>query len=156
MKLRTTALARIALATLKNSPLTKAHPSARRLTRTTENMRIAEKPQHIDLIDLLIGRDRQMGYENGSHVEANVEVIREYLISEFKGFEVTEKKDVSLSYMFTVTKSADERYQLKIFWAQLADKSNTPERTKKRLVTDDVAGRMKGKSQGEYFLWGKH
>ena len=97
-----------------------------------------------------------MGYENGSHVEANVEVIREYLIREFKGFEVTEKKDVPLSYMFTVMKSADERYQLKIFWPQLSDKSNTPERTKKRLVTDDVAGRMKGKSQGEYFLWGKH
>ena len=33
---------------------------------------------------------------------------------------------------------------------------NTPERTKKRLVTDDVAGRMKGKSQGEHFWWGKH
>ena len=93
---------------------------------------------------------------NDPRVEANVEVIREYLCVEFKGFEVTEKKDVPLSYMFTVTKSADERYQLRIFWPQLSDKSNTPERTQKRLVTDDVAGRMKGKSQGEYFLWGKH
>ena len=97
-----------------------------------------------------------MSNVDDSHVKANVEVIREYLTSEFKGFEVTEKKDVPLSYMFTATKSADERYQLKIFWPQLSDKSNTPERTKKRLVTDDVAGRMKGKSQGEYFLWGKH
>jgi hypothetical protein len=89
-------------------------------------------------------------------VEANVEVIREYLCVEFKGFEVTEKKDVPVSYTFTVTKSADERYQLKIYWAQLSDKNNTPERTKKSLVTDDVVGRMKGKSQGEYFLWGKY
>ena len=97
-----------------------------------------------------------MSNVDDSHVKANVEVIREYLTSEFKGFEVTEKKDVPVSYMFTVTKSADEQYQLKIFWPQLSDKSNTPERTKKRLVTDDVAGRMKGKSQGEYFLWGKH
>jgi hypothetical protein len=90
---------------------------------------------------------------NNPRVEANVEVIREYLCVEFKGFEVTEKKDVPDSYMFTVTRSADERYQLKIYWTQLSDKSNTPERTKKCLVTDDVAGRMKGKSQGEYFLW---
>jgi hypothetical protein len=97
-----------------------------------------------------------MSNVDDSHVKANVEVIREYLTSEFKGFEVTEKKDVPVSYMFAATKSADERYQLKIFWPQLSDKSNTPERTKKRLVTDDVAGRMKGKSQGEYFLWGKH
>jgi hypothetical protein len=97
-----------------------------------------------------------MSNVDDSHVKANVEVIREYLTSEFKGFEVTEKKDVPVSYMFTVTKSADEQYQLKIFWPQLSDKGNTPERTQKRLVTDDVAGRMKGKSQGEYFMWGKH
>ena len=97
-----------------------------------------------------------MSNEDNPHVEANVEIIREYLTSEFKGFEVTEKKDIPVSCMFTVTKSADERYQLKIFWPQLSDKSNTPEKTKKRLVTDDVAGRMRGKSQGEYFLWGKH
>ena len=95
-----------------------------------------------------------MSNEDNPHIKANVEVIREYLCVEFKGFEVTEKNDVPVSWMFTVTKSADERYQLKIFWAQLSDKSNTPERIKKRLVTDDVAGRMKGKSQGEYFLWG--
>ena len=52
-----------------------------------------------------------MSNVDDSHVKANVEVIREYLTSEFKGFEVTEKKDVPVSYMFTVMKSADERYQ---------------------------------------------
>ncbi|RPH81022.1 MAG: hypothetical protein EHM80_03665 [Nitrospiraceae bacterium] len=97
-----------------------------------------------------------MSNEDDSHVEANVEVIREYLRGQFKWFELTEKKDVPLSYTFTVTKSADERYQLKVFWPQLSDTSNTPKWTKQRLVTDDVAGRMKGRSQGEYFLWGKH
>jgi len=45
---------------------------------------------------------------------------------------------------------------LKVYWAQLSDQSLTPERTQQRLVADDVAGRMKGKSQGEYFQWGKH
>ncbi|HXC67241.1 MAG TPA: hypothetical protein VN638_07465 [Nitrospiraceae bacterium] len=91
-----------------------------------------------------------------THVEKNQEVIREYLIGQFKGFELTDTPDRPNSHTFIVTKSSDERYKLKVSWRQLSDESNTPERTKDRLVTDDVAGRMKGKSQGEYFSWGKH
>jgi hypothetical protein len=74
-------------------------------------------------------------------------------VQEFKGFGLTEKPDAPLSYTFTMTRSADEEYKLKVYWSQLADQSHTPERTKKRLVADDVAGRMRGKSQGEYFTW---
>jgi len=91
-----------------------------------------------------------------AYIEANLEVIREYLMDQFKWFEVTEKSDGPLSHTFTVMKSSDERYQLKVLWPQLSDDSNTPERTQQRLVTDDVAGRMKGKSQGEYFSWGTY
>ena len=97
-----------------------------------------------------------MSNEDNPHVEANLEVIREYLRSQFKWFELTEKRDAPLSYTFTVTKSSDERYKLKVSWPQLSDKSHTPKKTEQRLVTDDVAGRMKGKSQGEYFSWGIH
>ena len=97
-----------------------------------------------------------MSNENKARIEANLEVIREYLIGQFKGFELTDTPDRPISHKFTVTKSSDERYRLKVSWPQLSDQSNTPERTKQRLVTDDVAGRMKGKSQGEYFWWGKH
>lgn len=96
-----------------------------------------------------------MSNENKAHIEANLEVIREYLIGQFKGFELTEKRDRPLEYTFTVTKSSDERYQVKVTWPQISDQSTTPEITHQRLVTDDVAGRMKGKSQGEYFSWGK-
>jgi hypothetical protein len=96
-----------------------------------------------------------MSNENKAHIEANLEVIREYLEIQFKGFEVTETRDRQLAYTFTVTKSADERYQLKVSWPQISDQSNTPEITKQRLMAVDVAGRMKGKSQGEYFSWGK-
>jgi hypothetical protein len=82
-------------------------------------------------------------------MEANLEVVREYLEIQFKGFELTETRDRPLVYTFTVTKSADERYQVKVSWPQLlSDQSNTPERTQQHLVTDDVAGRMRGKSQG--------
>ena len=97
-----------------------------------------------------------MSNENKAHIEANLEVIREYLGKQFKGFELTEKGDGPLAYTFAVTKSSDERYQLKVSWLQLSDQSNTPEWTEQRLVMDDVAGRMKGKSQGEYFWWGKY
>ena len=89
------------------------------------------------------------------HVEANLEIIREYLRIQFKGFGLTEKPDAQRSHTLTVTKSADQQYHLKVYWSQLSDQSNTPESTQQRLVTDDVAGRMKGKSQGEYFSWGK-
>jgi hypothetical protein len=97
-----------------------------------------------------------MSNENNAHIEANLEVIRVYLIDQFKGFELTDTPNHPLSHTFTATKSSEERYQVKVSWGQLADESNTPKRTKQRLVTDDVAGRMRGKSQGEYFSWGKY
>jgi hypothetical protein len=92
-----------------------------------------------------------MRKEDEAHIEANLEVIREYLCIQFKGFGLTEKPDAPRSHTFTVTKSADQQYHLKVYWSQLSDQSNTPESTKQCLVTDDVAGRMRGKSQGEYF-----
>jgi hypothetical protein len=96
-----------------------------------------------------------MSHDNTAHIEANLEVVREYLVGQFKGFEIAEKQDRPLAYSFTVTRSSDERYQVKVWGPQLSDVGNTPESTKRRLVTDDVAGRMKGRSQGEYFAWGK-
>lgn len=97
----------------------------------------------------------RMSHDNTAHLEANLEVVREYLVGQFKGFEITEKQDRPLAYSFTVTRSSDERYQVKVSGLQLSDIGNTPESTKRRLITDNVAGRMKGQSQGEYFSWGK-
>jgi hypothetical protein len=97
-----------------------------------------------------------MSDDNNAHIEANLEVIREYLEIQFKGFGLTDKPDAPRSHTFVVTKSSDQEYKLKVYWAQLSDQSHTPEKTQQRLVADDVAGRMKGKSQGEYFSWGKH
>ena len=97
-----------------------------------------------------------MNNENNAHIEGNLEVIREYLRIEFKGFEVIDKVEAPFGHLFTVTKSSDERYQLKVALTQLSAPSNTPEKTKRRLVTDDVSGRMRGKSQGESFSWGKY
>ena len=96
-----------------------------------------------------------MSNGNKAHIEANLEVIRLYLIAKFKGFDLTDTPNHPVSHTFTATKSSDERYQLKVSWRQLSDDSISPEQTKQRLVTDDVAGRMRGKPQGEYFSWGK-
>ena len=101
-------------------------------------------------------RDDLKSNEDDSHVQANMEVIREYLCRQFKGFGLTEQANAPLSYTFTMTRSSDEEYKLKVYSSQLSDRSHTPERTQQRLVTDDVAGRMRGKSQGEYFTWRQH
>jgi len=91
--------------------------------------------------------------EDKAHIDAILEVIREYLVGQFKGFAITDTADLPISHMFTMTKSEDERYRLKVTWPQLSNPSNTPEKTKKRLVIDNVAARMRGKSQGETFWW---
>ena len=89
-------------------------------------------------------------------VKENQQVIRDYLIGQFKGFEVTDTPNPPLSHMFIVTRSSDERYSVKVRWPQISDSSTTPAMIKQLLFTHDVAGRMRGKSQGEYFAWGNY
>jgi hypothetical protein len=89
-------------------------------------------------------------------VKENQQVIRDYLIGNFKGFEVTDMPNPPLSHMFIATRSSEERYSVKVAWAQISDSSNTPARIEQLLVAHDVAGRMRGKSQGEYFSWGNY
>jgi len=91
--------------------------------------------------------------DEDNRVQENLEVIQEYLLSQFKGFDQTATPNRPTSYTFTLTRSYDESYKLKVSWKQLADRSNTPEKLKKRLAIDDVAGRMRQKSQGETFWW---
>jgi hypothetical protein len=89
-------------------------------------------------------------------VKEKQEVIRDYLIGQFKGFEVTDTPNPPLSHMFIVTKSSEEQYRLKVAWPYFSDSNNTPATLKRLLVAHDVAGRMRGKSQGEYFAWGNY
>ena len=89
-------------------------------------------------------------------VKENQQVIRDYLMGKFKGFEVTDTPNPPLSHMFIVTKSSEEQYRVKVGWLQISDSSNTPAKMKQLLAAHDVAGRMRGKSQGEYFAWGNY
>ena len=54
------------------------------------------------------GTDRMSNEGEKSRIQANVEVIRAYLQSEFKGFEVTDTLEGPFRHLFTVTKSSDE------------------------------------------------
>jgi hypothetical protein len=89
-------------------------------------------------------------------INENQQIIREYLMGQFRGFELTDTPNHPLSHMFIVTKSSEERYRLKVTWTQISDRSNTPAKMKRLLVTHDVAGRMRATSQGGYFAWGHH
>ena len=47
-------------------------------------------------------------------VKENQQVIRDYLMGKFKGFEVTDTPTPPLSHMFIVTRSSEERYSVKV------------------------------------------
>ena len=89
-------------------------------------------------------------------VKENQHVIRDYLMGKFKEVEVTDTPTPPLSHMCMVTRSSEERYRVKVTWAQISDRSHTPAKMKQLLVAHDVAGRMRGKSQGEHFAWGTY
>ena len=72
-------------------------------------------------------------------VKEKQKVIRDYLIDQFKGFDVTNTPRPPLSHIFIVTKSSEEQYRLKVAWPYISDSSNTPARLKWLLVVHDVA-----------------
>ena len=92
-----------------------------------------------------------------ARIPANVEVIREYLLGQFEGFDLTEARRVSLDcYQFTVTKpKPSEQYRLQVAWPRLSDGNHAHKRNKQRLVTESVANQMRA-AMGEYFTWGSH
>jgi hypothetical protein len=97
-------------------------------------------------------RDDLISNEDDPHVQANMEVIREYLCSQFKGFGLTEKPDPPLSHTFTMTRSSDEEYKLRVYWSQLSDQSHTPERI--QLHVETALRRSEGNCPGEIqMLW---
>jgi hypothetical protein len=101
-------------------------------------------------------RDNLMSNDGDARVEANLKVIREYLRSEFKGFNLTkDKQDGALCHWFTMTNFQwYTQYTLQVSGPQLSDSSNTPERIKRQLDTDNVAGKMRGRKKGGHFPWG--
>ena len=96
-----------------------------------------------------------MSNEDEAHVEANLAVIRVYLHSQFEGFQLSDKSEGSFGHLFTMTYAATAtRYALKVSGPRVSDLSNTPERIKRQLDLDNVAGKMRAMENGRYFPWG--
>lgn len=91
-------------------------------------------------------------------IASNLKVIQAYLAKEFPGFDVPPARpNGSMYYTFTVTNSTTyTSHILRVTGPQLSDRSNTPEKTKKALVRDNVADKMRAMKKGEYYSWGYH
>ena len=87
-------------------------------------------------------------------IQHNLEIIREHLLREFAGFNITEDmSDAPICHRLTMTNLATyQQYKLKVGWRRLSDKTSTPERTHSSLVHGDVAHKMR-KSKGDYLYW---
>ncbi len=83
-----------------------------------------------------------------SRINANVEVIEDYLKKEFENFSIAHRVDESLTYTFTVT-DGKKRFNLFIGWPILAERSLNHAGIH-RLVQANVAGEMRLRGKGGY------
>jgi hypothetical protein len=91
-------------------------------------------------------------------ISSNLKVIHAYLVNEFPGFDVPPgTPNGSMYHTFTLTNSTTfTSHILRVTGPQLSDSGNTPEKTEKALVRDNVADKMRATKKGEYFSWGYH
>ncbi|MGE5710970.1 MAG: hypothetical protein ACM34B_12365 [Nitrospira sp.] len=74
-------------------------------------------------------------------IDANVEVVKNYLKKEFEKFSLSHRADTSLNHTFTVN-DGKKLFKLFIGWPILADRSVTQARID-RLLKDHVAEEMR-------------
>ena len=94
--------------------------------------------------------------EEETRITQNQQAIRDYLLDQFKGFELTkDKPEGSLYHWFTVTNiKAYTQYTLKVSGARLSDRGQHSEHIKHQLDLDNVAGNMRDTEKGGHFSWG--
>lgn len=76
-----------------------------------------------------------------SWIEANVEVVENYLKKEFENFAIAHRADTSRTHTFTVN-DGKKLFTLFIGWPTLADRSFTQARID-RLLKENVAEEMR-------------
>ncbi len=74
-------------------------------------------------------------------IEANVQVVENYLKKEFQDFAIAHRVDTSRTHTFTVD-NGKKRFTLCIGWPILADRRLTPAGTD-RLLKENVAEKMR-------------
>ena len=76
-----------------------------------------------------------------SLIDANVEVIKNYLKKEFENFAIVYRADKSLGHIFTVD-NGKKQFKLSIAWPVLTDRSLTHVSIE-QLLKENVAGEMR-------------
>lgn len=96
--------------------------------------------------------------EEEQRIASNLKVIHTYLVKEFPGFDVLPARpNGSMYHTFTLTNSTTyTSHILRVTGPQLSDRGNTPEKTEKALVRDNVADKMRATENEAYFEWGYH
>ena len=89
-----------------------------------------------------------------SWIDANVEVVENYLKKEFENFAIAHKADNSHTHAFTVD-DGKKRFTLFIGGPILADRSFTPARID-RLLKDNVAEEMRLHGEAGYHWTPSH
>lgn len=89
-----------------------------------------------------------------SWIEANVEVVENYLKNEFENFAIAHRANTSRTHTFTVD-NGKKRFTLHIGWPILADRSFTPVRID-RLLKENVAEEMRLHGEDGYHWTPSH
>ena len=89
-----------------------------------------------------------------SWIEANVEVVENYLKNEFENFAIEHRVDTSRTHTFTVD-NEKKRFTLCIGWSVLADRRFTPAETD-RLLKENVAEEMRLHGEDGYHWRSSH
>ncbi len=86
--------------------------------------------------------------DDASWVEANAEVVTQYLTNEFENFTIAYRGDRPRTHTFTVD-NGKKLFKLVIGWPTLADKTVTPSKID-RLLNEDVAQQMRLHGENGY------
>jgi hypothetical protein len=94
------------------------------------------------------GRAAMADMNEAAWVEANVEVVENYLKKEFESFAIAHQADTSHTHTFTVD-NGKKQFTLCIGWPILADRSFTPTNID-RLLGEHVAEEMRMHGEAGY------
>jgi hypothetical protein len=87
-----------------------------------------------------------------SRIKDNLAVVRCYLKNHFPLYTITETSVPNLYHEFVVTNNTlHKRHRLKVEWARLSDRSNTPENTRSALDSGNVASGMIQVGDSDYY-----
>ena len=110
---------------------------------------------HGSTLELDVGVTCRTMRDDVELIQANLKIIREYLLKSFPGFNMTEDTpDPNVCHRFTMTNGKTfQLFRLKVGWSRFSENYNNPERTNRSLTHGGVAGKMRSEKNGQYYYW---